>query len=502
MPETSTAKRLAKNTLYMYLRMGILMLISLYTSRIILQQLGVDDFGIYNLVGSVVAMFSSLRTLFASSTQRYINFEMGQGNEHRLVQVFNMSISINLIIGILFFIFAEVIGLWFIENKMVLDSSRIFAAKIVLHLSILTAVVSMISTSFDALVIAHERMDFYAYMAIAEGFLRLAIVFLLSLTDYDKLIVFALLIFALTSLVLIVNMFFCRVNFQECRFRKSWDKNLFKSMGLFAGWNFLGNTSYTLTQSGLNMVLNMFSGVAANAARGIAYQVNTALNQVLISISTVVNPVSTKFYASGQKEKMFFIMFFSSKIFCFVQVVIALPFAIFAFDILYLWLGQVPEYTVVFLQLVLLHSIIRSVHSPLDNLFKSVGILKHYQLTEIVIQPLSIILAFYLLQLGYQPYLLFVSVIVFEVINLIAIVFVASKDAFLPLCDYLHKVLYPCLICAILAISGFIMCSYMQLALVHKFILTFVLEIIVCLYAFFIGFTSEEKKQLLNIVKH
>lgn len=501
MSEISTARRLAKNTVYMYIRMGILMIISLYTSRIILQELGVNDFGIYNLVGSVVAMFASLRTLFASSTQRYINYEMGQGNEQRLIQVFNMSISINVIIAILFFIVAEYIGLWFIENKMIIDSSRIIAAKAVLHISIITAVISMILTSFDALVIAHERMDFYAYMAVAEGLLRLLIVALLSFLDFDKLITLAILILFLTVLVLLSNIIFCRLHFSECKFKWCWDLNLFKSMGVFASWNFLGNTSYTLTQSGLNMVLNMFSGVAANAARGIAYQVNSALNQVLVSISTVVNPVSTKFYASGQKDKMFFIMFFSSKIYCFIQIIITLPFAIFAYEILYLWLGQVPEYTVLFLQLVLLHSIIRSVHPPLDNLFKSVGVLRNYQMTEILIQPFSIILAYFLLKIGFQPYILFVSVILFEIVNLISIVFVASKDASLPLLVYVRKVLVPCSLCLCLAFLGFGMCNIVEMSFLSKFLITLLLELSIFICAVLGGFSKEEKIHLVSIVK-
>lgn len=497
----STAKRLAKNTMFMYARMGILMLISLYTSRIVLQQLGVDDYGTYNLVGSIVAMFSALRTLFSNSTQRFLNYEMGKGNTGRLKLVFNMGVSINVIIAVVFVIAAEIIGYWFLNYKMVIDPSRLFAAKVVFQFSIASAVISMITTPFDALIIAHERMDFFAYFAIFEGVLRLVIVFLLSSFAFDKLIFYGFLQLAVSILVIFLIAFFCRRNFLECRFSKCFDKLLFKEMATFAGWNFLGNTAYTLVQNGLNMVLNVFSGLAANAARGIAYQVNGALSKALDSVTTVVNPFCTKTYASGDFDKMLKMMYVSTKIYFVIQSLIVLPFSILAFEILNLWLGQVPDYSVGFLQLVLLHSLIRSVHYPINNLFKSAGILRNYQIAELFILSIPLLAAYILLKIGFSPYFLFVSVISFELINYYAIIRIARKDVNLPIKEYLSKALFPCVISLIVSAGFFAISLHYRGQVIALIAISVISMIFVSLYFLFVGFSKEERFWLLSIIR-
>lgn len=498
----STAKRLAKNTMFMYARMGILMLISLYTSRIVLQQLGVDDYGTYNLVGSIVAMFSALRTLFSNSTQRFLNYEMGKGNTGRLKLVFNMGVSINIIIAVVFVIAAEIIGYWFLNYKMVIDSSRLFAAKVVFQFSIASAVISMITTPFDALIIAHERMDFFAYFAIFEGVLRLVIVFLLSSFAFDKLIFYGFLQLAVSILVIFLIAFFCRRNFQECRFCRCFDKSLFKEMATFAGWNFLGNTAYTLVQNGLNMVLNVFSGLAANAARGIAYQVNGALHNVLTSVSSVVSPYCTKTYASSEFDKMLKMMYVSTKIYFVIQSLIVLPFSILAYQILNLWLGKVPAFSVGFMQLVLLHSLIRSIHYPINNLFKSAGILKNYQLAELIILSIPLLSAYILLKIGLSPYFLFVSVIAFEFINYYAIIRIAGKDVNLPIKEYMCKALLPCVFSLIISAGFFAVSLHYRGQVIALIAISAISMIAVSLYFLFVGFSKEERSWLLSIIRN
>lgn len=497
----STAKRLAKNTMFMYARMGVLMLISLYTSRVVLQQLGVDDYGTYNLVGSIVAMFSSLRALFSNSTQRFLNYEMGKGNNGRLKLVFNIGISINLIIAVAFVIAAEILGYWFLNYKMVIDPSRLFAAKVVFQFSILSAVISMITTPFDALIIAHERMDFFAYFAILEGVLRLVVVFLLSSFAFDKLIFYGFLQLAVSILVIILIALFCRKSFSECRFSRCFDKSLFKEMAAFAGWNFLGNTAYTLVQNGLNMVLNVFSGLAANAARGIAYQVNSALSKALDSVTTVVNPFCTKIYASGEFDKMLKMMYVSTKIYFVIQSLIVLPFCILAYEILNLWLGQVPEYSVGFMQLVLLFSLIRSVHYPINNLFKSAGILKNYQIAELIILSLPLLASYLLLKIGMSPYFLFISIIFFEFINYCAIIKIAGKDVNLPVKEYLSKALFPCFVSLLISAVFFAMSLHYKGQVVALIAVSVISMLVVSLFFLFIGFSKEERSWLLSIIR-
>ena len=303
----------------MYVRMGILMLISLYTSRIVLEELGIDDYGIYNLVGSVVGMFTSLKILFSSSTQRFLNYEMGRGKEESLQLVFNISIIVHLLICLVFVILVESVGIWFLESKINVAPDRHFAASVVFHLSVFTAVIGIMTTPYDAVVIAHERMDFYAYVSIFEGIMRLLIVTLLAYLPYDKLITYGVLQMLVSIIVRLINTIYCKRRFPETHAKRMWDKQYFKKMMSFACWNFLGTTVFTLYHNGLNMILNVFGGTIVNAARGIAYQINNVLLQFINNVTVVINPYCIKLWSAGEKEKAFKMIFFSSKILFIIQ---------------------------------------------------------------------------------------------------------------------------------------------------------------------------------------
>ena len=500
MKTESIGKRLAKNTAYMYVRMVILTVITLYTSRIVLQQLGVDDFGIYGVIGSVVAMFSSLRGLFATSTQRFVNYSMGEGKFDKVCTIFNMSILIHVIISIALFVLGEGLGLWFIECKMSIDPSRVFATHWVLQFSLLSVVISMITTPFDALVLAHEKMNFYAYIAVLEAVLRLAIVFALAYSPIDKLILYAILQFIITIIVFLVNLWYCRSRFSECRFKRVWDKKIFIDMSAFAGWNFLGNTAFAITQNGLNMLINTFSGVVANAARTIAYQANAALGKALDSVTTVINPYCTKTYASGQIERTLDVIYFASKIYIILQIFIALPLCVFSKEILLLWLGQVPDYTIGFMKIIMLHSVIRSIHYPLNNLFKTVGNLKRYQLAEISILSLPLLASYILLRQGCEPYVVFWTLIIFEVINYVAIIAIAKEDAHLPIRTYLKRTIIPCAISVIITLGGYSLCMAYS-GLYYRLFFLIISMAVVLAIMFCIGLNAYERKLIINLLK-
>ena len=497
----SNSKRLFKNTVFMYVRMGVLMLISLYTSRVVLQILGVDDFGIYNLVGSVVALFSSLRGLFSSSTQRFLNYEMGRGNQEKLQTVFNMSVVINAIIAVVFIIGVEVVGAWFFANRINIDPSRLVAAQWVFQFSLVAAVISIMTTPFDATIIAHERMGFYAYMSIFEGILKLIIVYLLSVFDYDKLFIYGLLHLAVSIIVILCNAIYCRHFFPESHFRRCWDKQYFKKMTVFAGWNFFGNTAYSMTQSVLNMELNMFGGAVVNAARGIAYQVQASVKQCLDNINIVLNPFSIKTYAEGDTDKLFTLTFLSSKILFSVQLCLSCVLIFLSNEILGIWLVEVPPYTVIFMQLVMINSLIRSVHSPIDILFKAVGDLKYYQIIEGVVLSLPIIFSYFALKSGAPYYVVFVIVIFFELINYAFIILLARKIAHLPVGKYSIKVLLPMLVCVIICALCYVVdYNIFDTTLSHISFLVFAL--VVCLVLmFFVFFTQEERHRIVSLVK-
>lgn len=501
MSQQSTGKRLAKNSAFMYGRMIVLMVITLYTSRVVLRELGVEDYGIYNVVGSVVAMFSALRSLFATSTQRFMNYEMGKGSYDRLQVVFNTGTLINIILAIVFVIGVEIVGWWFFEYKINVDPSRLIAAKWVFHLSVASAVVSMMTTPYDAVLIAHERMDFYAIMAIVEGLLRLGIVFLLIISPTDKLIFYGILHLAVSIIIRSINAAYCKKHFPESHYKKCWDKGLFKEMSVFAGWNFFGNMANTLTESGLNMVLNIFGGPAVNAARGIAYQIKNATRKFLGSMLVVVNAYNTKTYASGQKEKFFDLLHFSSKIYFTIQLAMTIPLAYLTKNVLQLWLGQVPDYAVVFTQLVLVHSLLRSIHYPINNMFKAVGSLKSYQIAEGIILALPLLVSYFALKAGSHYASMFVIIIIFEVINFVAIVCIGRKVAGLSIRQYVWRTAIPCTICFVVACAGFVFRTQFVNNVWIAVELSILFLVVCLLLMFFVGLSRKEKQQLIALVK-
>ena len=496
------SKRIAKNTLYMYLRMFVQLIISLYTTRVVLRQLGVDDYGIYNLAGSVVALFSSLRVLFASSTQRFLNFEMGKNGEEspRLNKIFNMSLNVNLIISIIFVICVECVGIWFFGYKANIDASRLFAAKFIFHLSLASSVCNIITTTFDAEIISHEKMDFYASLSIVESLLRLLIVFLLGIFNYDKLILYGILLFFVSLLVLIINCLYCYFSFRECRIQMLWDRLLAKKMLSFAGWNFLGNTSYSLAHNGINMVLNVFGGAIVNASRGIAYQVQAAVNKFINDISVVLRPYCVKEYAKENYNGFNYVIGILAKLMFFIQCWLVTIIGMNISIILNWWLGTVPPFAVVFTQIILIDSLVRSLSPSIDIVFMSEGRLKEYQIAESILLALPL-LASYILLNNEAPYeFVFYLICVFEIINLLVTLVIAGKCTKLDLPKYLNNVLYPCSLPFIVLTISLMFISILKTP-IYQATVSFIILLLFLVYMLFFGFSKEERMTLFSIVK-
>ena len=359
MPEiSSTNKRIAKNALLLYFRMLFMMLVSLYTSRVVLATLGVEDFGIYNVVGGVITMFSFFNGAMSSSTQRYITFELGRGDFDQLQKVFQTSVNIHLLVALLILFLGETIGLWFFYEKMVIPASRMTAAFWVYQFSIITMMVMIVSVPYNAAIIAHEKMSIFAYISILEVLLKLGIVYLLYLTRSDKLIMYAALLCATQLLIRIVYGHYCSCHFKEVRYYWGWDLKLFKEMLYFGGWNLWGGFATVLFSQGINILLNMFFGPFVNAARGIAVQVQGAVTQFSTNFQTALNPQITKSYALGDFTYMHSLIFRSSKFTFLLLAVISFPILLETEMILQLWLNMVPAYTVVFVRLMLCITII------------------------------------------------------------------------------------------------------------------------------------------------
>jgi len=289
MTDSQNNKKIAKNTILLYFRMMLIMVVSLYTSRIVLDVLGVVDYGIYNIVGGIVIMFSFLNNAMSLSTQRFLSFEIGKNDLKQLNKVFKMSLNIHFVVALIILLLAETIGFWFLNTHLTIPTNRIEEANWVFQFSILTFLISIITVPYNASIIAHEKMGFYAYISILEISLKLAVVFVLSSLDFDKLKMYAILIFIVSSLIRTSYVIYCKVNFLETKYNFFWDKALFKKLINFNGWSLVGNLSSIVYDQGINILLNIFFGPVVNAARGITMQVNVAIysfvaNQHLFSL--------------------------------------------------------------------------------------------------------------------------------------------------------------------------------------------------------------------------
>ena len=437
-------KRIAKNTILLYFRMIFMMAVQLYTSRVVLNTLGVEDYGIYNVVGGVVAMFSFLNNAMTASTQRYITFELGKGNANRLKQIFSTSVNIHVLISILVVILGETIGLWFLNHKLVIPEGRITAAFIVYQASILTTVFAIMSYPFNADIVAHEKMSAFAYISILEASLKLAVVFLLVLGNFDKLILYAYLIVAVQLCICLCYILYCRCNFTESRYHFCLDKPLFKEMLNFAGWNLWGNLAAILMTQGVNLLLNMFFGPAVNAARAVSVQVQSAINQFSSNFQMALNPQITKTYASGKLGEMHKLIYRSSKFTFFLLFTLCLPVFFEAPFILKIWLKIVPDYTVIFLRFMILILLIDSTANPLMVSASATGKVKVYQ--SVIGGMLLLILPFsYIaLKLGGQPWIVFAVHLSICIIAFITRLFIIRPLINLNLRDFVKQVIFRC----------------------------------------------------------
>lgn len=355
------------------------MVIGLYTSRVVLQTLGVNDYGIYSVVGGFVAMFSIFSSSLVHASQRFITFEMGK-KKPQMSKVFCGTVSVHFILAVVVLVVFESFGLWFLNTQLNIASSRLAAANWVYQCSVLTFCVNLISVPYNASIIAHEKMGVFAYISIYEALAKIGVVYLLWLSDYDRLRVYALLMLGVSISLRLIYGVYCKRHFDECRFRFVIDKTLFKDMLGFTGWNFIGSTAGILSTQGINILINIFFGVALNAARGLAGQVNNAINHFITNFMTALNPQITKSYAAENYEYMNKLMFRGAKYATLLFWFLSLPVFIKAEYILDLWLVEVPPYAAVFLRLAIIYSIFQSLSNTLYIGMLATGNIKKYQI--------------------------------------------------------------------------------------------------------------------------
>lgn len=401
-------KRIARNTLMLYIRMLLMMAVSLYTSRVVLRVLGVDDFGIYDVVGGVVAMLSFVNGAMAAGTQRYLTFELGRGDGGRLVRVFVTSLQIHLLIAAVLVVLAETVGLWFLYYKMTIPASRVDAAFWVYQCAVFSTVVAMAGVPYNAAIIAHERMNAFALLSVLEAVLKLfAACLLLADWGVDKLVLYAVLILAVQVGIRLAYTLYSRRHFAETRLRRMWNGRLFREMCGFVGWNLWGNCAGIAFTQGVNILLNVFFGPVVNAARGIAVQVQAAILQFAQNFQMAMNPQITKSYAVQDYAYLHSLVYRSSKFTFFLLLFLSLPVFFETKTVLTLWLGTVPEYTVTFVRLMLCVTIIDAVANPLMISASATGRVKKYQSVVGGVLLMVLPLSYVALRAGGAPWSVF-----------------------------------------------------------------------------------------------
>lgn len=492
-------KRIAKNTLLLYFRMLFMMAVSLYTSRVVLNALGVEDFGIYNVVGGVVAMFSMLSGSLSAAITRFITYELGTGNQENLKKIFSSAVTIQIGLAILIVLLAEAIGIWFLNVKMNIPEARMAAANWVFQFSILTFAINLISVPYNASIIAHERMSAFAYISILEAVGKLAIAYLITVSPMDRLVFYALLMCAVALLIRLVYGYYCKRHFEECTYRFLWDKDLLKRMFGFAGWNFIGASSAILRDQGGNVVINLFCGPAVNAARGIASQVNTAVHGFVTNFMTALNPQITKSYASGDREYMMTLIFQGARLSFYMLLALSLPIIVNTHYILALWLKIVPEHTVAFVRLILLFGMSESISNPLITAMLATGKIRNYQLVVGGLQLMNLPVSYFLLRMGMFPEIVIIVAIIISQCCLAARLLLLRGMIGLSVRKYLKRVYINVLAVTVTAsIFPFLLASQMGETFLNFILLCLVAVVCTGITIYYIGCNKAERQFVMN----
>lgn len=397
---SNNTQKIAKNTFYMFLRMVIVLCVGLFTSRVILQTLGVEDFGVYNVVGGIVVLFSFLQQALTNASLRFLSFDLGLGQLIKLQHTFAMIFNIHVILAIIVLLLCELIGLWFLNFKLSIPEERLFAANIAFQFSIFSTCVVIIRHPFSSAIISHEQMNFFAYSSIVEVILKLIIVYILVIFSYDKLILYSILLFGINLLMSLWFYLYCKKRYTECSIKKYWNKEQLKEMLGYSGWSLLVNGTDVSVNQSLVFFFNIFFGVITNAALGIANQVNSYLCQFLNSFTQAYNPQIIKSYASGDREFFLKIIFSSSKISFYLMFLMSIPLLLNINYILDLWLDVVPDKTGSFLIMIVMFSLVDAYSAPLWTSVYATGNLKWHQIIMASIKVLNIPLAYVLLSYG------------------------------------------------------------------------------------------------------
>ena len=497
--ESENNKRIAKNTILLYIRMIFLLGVSFYTTRAVLQALGVIDLGIYNVVGGVVVMFSFLNGSLSSASSRFITFELGKGNKEEIQKTFNTIVTVHFVFGLILFLLAETFGLWFVLNKLVIPDDRMVAAFWVYQSAVISAVIVILSSPFNASIIAHEKMSAFAYISIYQALAKLSIVFILFAASLDKLILYAVLLLMVQISVIAIYVRYCRNHFEESNFRLCWYKDRIKTIFSYAGWVMTGSLAYLSCTQGLNILLNIFFGPVVNAAQALATQLQGALNQFSTNFMMAVKPQITISYAQGNLSRMHALVLTSTKLGALLMLIILVPFFIETEFLLGIWLKDVPDYTVKFVRIMLCVGVIRAMMEPTMAAIHATGRIQKVEIVEMVCMLLLLPIAYMLLKFySISPELVLVLYLITELYTQIARVCVIYPVVGLRRRYYIINIILPIILSGGIAI---IFCYVVKSNFTGDSIIYHLLMILFALFtvvstSWFFGLNAVEKSTI------
>lgn len=495
-------KRIAKNTLALYVRTFIMMFVSLYTSRLVLKTLGEIDFGVYNLVGGIVILFTFLNNTLSSATQRFLSFELGKKDERKANQVFCASFSINLRISLLILILSETIGLWFVNYKLNIPTNRMFAANIIYQLSIATACIQIIKIPYNSTIIAYEKMTFFAYIGVIETMLKLLFVTILTFITFDSLITYSIFTFLIYVFLLIICVIYCKKKFSICIISNNFEKKLYKKILNFSGWSLFGSIADIGNIQGINIIINIFVGVIANAAIGVMTQLNGAVYMLVTSFQTAFRPQIIKYYAAGEKEAFFNLIFRASKFSFLLIFFFLLPISLNLNLILNTWLVYVPKFAAEFTFWSLCYSAIDALSAPLWMSSQATGKIRNYQIIITCFILSNIIFAYIILATGFSPIYVFITKFILNILTHFARLTYLWHQIKFPIRRYCKDVMLKCLLIIILS-TPIPLIEYFRFFGWTRFFLTgFTCTILISFFIYLIGLNKNEQLYLQQIIKN
>lgn len=495
----SNSKRIAKNTLLLYLRMFMIMGISIYTSRVILNALGVNDFGIYNVVGGFVSLFAVVNASLVSAIVRFITTEQGVGNLENEKKIFCTSLNVEIIVAIIALILAETLGLWFLNERMVIPTEKLFAANVVYQLSLASFVISLISIPYTASIVAHEKMSAFAYISIVDAVWKLVVAYIICLVQDHRLIVYALLLSFVSILVQFIYVIYCKRHFPECIYHLLFDKEILGRMLRFAGWETIGSSACVVRDQGLNVMLNLFFGPAVNAARGISMQVYAAVSNFVNNFSMALNPQIYKAYAQDNREYLMKLVFNGARLSFYLMFVLSLPILVNTPYILELWLKNVPDHTVTFVRLVLITGLISTLSETLVTTQNATGNNKWYQIIIGGTNFLTLPIAYLFLWLGEAPEIVFIVTLFIEIIRLFLRLPILKRMVDIDIRRFLREVIFiPVLISVESSIIPYITNRYVDADFINFVLISLLCVVCVLALVYTQGLNREERQLVIS----